>query len=150
MKSILTAVVIALVFVSSALYAGTAATVPLTIEWESGVPVEAFGNMWLVRSSENDVEALGCSFKGGTDDWNTDDKWGWCRARDAGGVSVRCWTYDENQLDALQAISPYSFVRFRFAGAEQNQFGVWEGTCTLIQISIQSLHIPNFANKGKK
>lgn len=151
MKFMLTIIAIVLVLVPATMYAGTAATSELSIEFTSEGSGVASGNMWLARSSRNDVEVIGCSFKGEVDpdtfeSWN----WGWCRARDASGVQVLCLTYDDNMLDAMQAISPFSWVRFVFENATQDTDGSWIGDCTRFDISTQSLHLPLFTTKGKK
>jgi len=150
MKSMLTTIAIVLALVPATLYAGTVALGTLSIEFESEDSGEASGNMWLTRSSKNDLEIIGCSFKGELDGQGGSDKWGWCRARDASGLEVFCITEDENLLDALQAISPFSWVRFVFENATQRNDGVWIADCTRFDISTQSLHLPNFATKGNK
>ncbi len=149
MKSILTIIVIVLALVPATLYAGAVATETLSIEFESEDSGEASGNMWLTRSSKNDLEIIGCSFKGELDGQGGSYKWGWCRARDASGLEVFCITEDENLLDALQAISPLSWVRFVFENAYLYQPDVGDAyyvaDCTRFDISTQSLHLPNFA-----
>lgn len=151
MKSILTIVIAVVVsaLMPSTLYAGAAATGEVSIEFYTEDTGEAFGNMWLARSSKNDVEIIGCSFKGELDGQGGSLKWGWCRARNASGVEVLCLTDDENLLDALQAISPFSWVRFLFKNAIQED-GVWYADCTRFDISTQSLHLPEFVTKSKK
>jgi len=146
MKSILTTVVIVLVLVPATLYAGAAAEGEVTIDFNFGV---AEGTMWLARSSKNDVEIIGCSSKGGLNTQGVNTRWAWCRARDASGLEVFCLTEDENLLDALQAISPFSYIRFEFINATQDD-GVWVAECTRFDFSTQSLHLPEFATKGKK
>ena len=150
MKSILTTLVILLALMPATLYAGAVATGTLSIEFASEDSGEASGNMWLTRSSKNDLEVIGCSFKGELDGQGGSYKWAWCRARDASGLEVFCITEDENLLDALQAISPFSWVRFVFENATQRNDGVWIADCTRFDISTQSLHLPNFATKGNK
>lgn len=143
MKSILTIVVVVSALMPSTLFAGAAATGEVSIDFNEGV---AEGNMWLARSSKNDVEIIGCSSKGDV----VEGKWAWCRARDASGVQVFCLTEDENLLDALQAISPFSYVRFEFTNLTQDNDGTWIGDCTRFDFSTQSLHLPEFVTKGNK
>jgi len=151
MKSILTTVVVVLALMSSTLYAGFAATGVVSIEFDEVELDEgvAEGNMWLARSSKNDVEIIGCSSKG-TDN----ERWAWCRAQDANGLEVFCVTENPNMLDALQAISPFSYVRFVFENAEFRQDperGEWfVADCTRLDISTQSLHLPMFTTKKGK
>ena len=152
MKSILTIVVVVLALMAPTLYAGAAAGWTVSVDIDGG---EAFGNMWPVRSSKNDLEIIGCSSKGEVDLDTLDSwKWGWCRARDASGLEVFCITEDENLLDAMQAISPFSWVRFVFESAYIYQpdegDAYYVADCTRFDISTQSLHLPLFATKGKK
>ena len=154
MKLILTIIVVVLALMSPTLFAGSAA------EWEVSIsfyPVDsgdASGNMWSVRSSKNDVESIGCSYKGVVDAVNYDympwghdvNQWAWCWAVDADGVEAVCFTEDPNLLDALQAISPFSYIRFEFTDYDEDSN---IGLCTRFDFSTQSRHLPNFTTKRK-
>jgi hypothetical protein len=100
------------------LYAGASAEWPVSIEFDTADSGRAFGLMWTVRSSRNDVEGIGCSYRSNVEkvEWehfpwdHPVNNWAWCQAQDAGGVQVWCFTENQHLLDALQAISPFSFL----------------------------------------
>jgi len=152
MKSVLTIVVVAMALMSPTLYAGSFATWEVSISFLTVNSGEASGNMWSVRSSKNDVESIGCSYKGVVDavhdDWmpwgHAVNQWAWCWALDADGVQARCFTEDPNLLDALQAISPFSYIRFEFTDYDEASN---IGLCTRFDFSTQSRHLPNFTTK---
>ena len=152
MKSILKIIVVVLALMSSTLYAGSAANHEVSIIFDAVDSGEASGNMWSVRSSKNDVESIGCSYKGVVDEvldvgmpWDQPvNQWAWCWALDADGVQARCFTEDPNLLDALQAISPFSYIRFEFTDYDEASN---VGLCTRFDFSTQSRHLPNFTTK---
>lgn len=149
MKSTLTIVVVVLTLMSSVLYAGRA-TVNEGVEinfdqgWADGV-------MWPTRSSDNDVEYIGCSYKGAAEPFLSPNmpwkkpvtQWAWCHAMDADQAYVACFTNNEDLLNALRAISPFSYVRFAFTDLDAHNIG----ECTRFDFSIQSLHLPDFSTK---
>ena len=144
MKSIVTIVVVVLALVSPTLYAGTAptgTTGTVSINFSTDDSGEATGSMWPTRSSKNDVERMGCAYIG-----NEDDKWTLCTAIDADGVYVRCFTSNPNMMDAVQAISPFSWVRFNFENLDSD---TRDADCTEIVVSTRSSHLPDFTTKGK-
>jgi hypothetical protein len=135
---------------SSAVYAGAASVnTGVFIDFDNGV---AEGAMWPTRSSDNDVEFIGCSYKGAEEavlspfmPWNQPVKqWAWCQAMDPYGAYVACFTKSRNLLDALRAISPFSYIRFEFKNLDARNIG----ECTRFDFSIQSLHLPDFSTKN--
>jgi hypothetical protein len=149
MKLIIVIVVVVLAFMSSTLHAGYSGDATVSIDLGAGV---ASGNMWYTRSSKNDVEVIGCGYKGAalpneSPWWPEEDiyRWGWCQAVDTNGVHVLCLTKDSNLLDAMQAISPFSYIRFKFTNLDENNVG----DCTRLNFSTQSQHLPNFTTKNK-
>jgi hypothetical protein len=157
MKSILTVVTAALALTSTALLAGTAATGTVSVKFDTPDSGFAEGTMWNARSSDDDVQAIGCSYKGVVEPVHYDyfpweypvNNWAWCRARDADGVQVFCFTDDPHLLDALQAVSAFSYVGFEFAKLEDLPGLGLTGLCTRLDISTQSLHLPEFQTKKK-
>lgn len=150
MRSILTLVVGMLALVSSALYAGAASINPgVSIDFDEGF---ADGAMWPTRSSVNDVEYIGCSYKGVAQPFLSPNmpwkqpvtQWAWCQAMDADGAYVACFTKNQDLLDALQAISPFSYIRFYFTDLDAHNIG----ECTRFDFSTQSLHLPDFSTKN--
>ena len=114
---LLSSLAIAVLFalISPTLYAGASAEWPVSIEFDTADSGRAFGLMWTVRSSRNDVEGIGCSYRSNVEkvEWehfpwdHPVNNWAWCQAQDAGGVQVWCFTENQHLLDALQAISPF-------------------------------------------
>jgi hypothetical protein len=134
---------------SSALYGGASSiNTGVSIDFEQGF---AGGVMWPTRSSDNDVEYIGCSYKGAEEPFLSPNmpwkkpvtQWAWCQAMDRHGTYVACFTRSEDLLDALQAISPFSYIRFAFKNLDAHNVG----ECTRFDFSIQSLHLPDFSTK---
>jgi hypothetical protein len=151
MKSILTIAVVGLALMSSALYAGRATeNTGVEINFDAGW---AAGVMWPVRSSDNDVEYIGCSYKGVEQPFHSPNmpwnkpvtQYAWCHAMDASEEYVACFTKNQDLLDALKAISPFSYVRFEFVDLVEIPEGGWVGECTRFDFSIQSMHLPAFS-----
>ena len=156
MKLILSIIVAVFALVPVTLYAGlpVGAVTSVEIELNEGEGTgEAEGAMWFVRSSKDDVETIGCSQKGETTPsihWPEQDevyRWAWCQAKDESGLQVFCLTKDPNLLDAMQAISPFSYIRFTFENAVEDTNGIWMADCTRLDFSTQSNHLPLFTIK---
>ena len=86
--------------------------------------------MVLARFSDNDVELIGC----GTRFYDDGFMFGFCRATDLDGVEIVCWTMNPDFMNAISAISPFSFILF-----ESNT----DGDCTTVRFSTQSHQIPD-------
>jgi len=151
MKSLLTIVVVILALISSPLYAGKDTSVTVSIEFdvdENGVVLDSgrvTGNMWNARSSKNDVEAIGCFYRAIENEDGSVHKWGRCRAWDANEVTVVCYTFNPEMLDALQAITAFSYVRFWFTEPDPENNNI--RYCTQFHISTRSIHLPEFTTK---
>ena len=109
----------------------------------------ARGQMWSARSSKNDVEMIGCSYK--AIEFPDGDggffvyKWGFCQAQDVNEVHVVCYTDNSELLDAMQATSAFAWVNFRFTTPDHDiawRQGVRR--CTRLDYSTQSFHLPEF------
>jgi hypothetical protein len=109
----------------------------------------ANGQMWSARSSKNDVEFIGCSYKAIENPDESVYKFGFCQAQDVNEVYVRCFTDNPEMLDAMQASSAFAWVQFRFTEHDPDFF---EGArhCTRFDYSTQSFHLPEFTTKGNK
>jgi len=109
----------------------------------------ANGQMWSARSSKNDVEMIGCSYKARELGDGSVYKWGFCQARDVNDVHVMCWSDNPELLDAMQATTPFAWAQFRFTEIDPNFFG-GERHCTQFGYSTQSFHLPEFTTKGNQ
>lgn len=121
-----------LALVSSTAFAGFIQPQSVLIDEANGF---AQGDQWTARSSDNDVEFIGCGirvFAGGF-------QFGFCQARDADGNSVTCNTTDADLLEAMQSGNDLSFITFSFA--ENEDGGI---DCTRIGFSTQSFYLPLF------
>lgn len=163
MKTVFSFFALGMLLVSSTVFAGGGvindpAVLIEFFEDGSGVVQDrglASGHMWSARSSGNDVEYIGCSYKAMELPDGTDGvyvyKWGFCKAQDVNEVSVICWTENPELLDAMQATSPFAWVRFGFTEPDHNI--AWrEGVrrCFRFDYSTQSFQLPEFTTKGNK
>ena len=127
----------------------------VTIEFAEDDSGFANGQMWSARSSKNDVEMIGCSYKaielpdggGGVFVY----KWGFCQARDVNDVHVVCYSENPELLDAMQATTPFAWAQFSFTehDPDPNFFG-GARRCTQFGYSTQSFHLPEFTTKGNQ
>ena len=140
----LVVVVLALIPVNVDAGAAAEADPAVKIVFETSDSGSAEGTMWLARSSDNDIELIGCSLKGQTKGQRGGSNWAWCRAKAVDGVEVLCMTENPYLLDALKGISPFSFINFEFKNAVDRGDGVWISECSRFDFSTQSLHIPDF------
>jgi hypothetical protein len=101
----------------------------------------AQGDMWTARTADNDVEYIGCGIRVLDDGAGGTLLFGFCQAGDADDVEIFCSTFNPDLLDALKAISDFSFITFSWDGA---------GVCKSVGFSTQSFYLPNFKiQKGK-
>ena len=96
----------------------------------------AQGDMVTARFSDNDVEYIGCGVR--TFEGAPSFSFGFCQAGDADGNEVLCFSQNPDLLDAIKAISDYSFITFS-----------WDSglVCTRIGNSTQSWYIPELKLK---
>jgi hypothetical protein len=124
-----------------ALAAGSAlagATNPQPVKIDLDVR-QAEGDMATARFAKNDVELIGCGINYVADGVGGAFVFGFCQAVDANDVYAVCFTQDPGLVEAIQSISDFSFIRFDW---DEYDF------CTRIDISTQSLYVPNFTRKG--
>ncbi|WP_251358598.1 hypothetical protein [Kangiella sp. TOML190] len=119
-----------------ALYAGYTQPYPVEVDTVNRI---ANGDMVSARFADNDLEFIGCGIRQIASGGSV-ISFGFCQAREGaeGSESLICNTQDEALLDAIDAISDYSFVTFSW-----NE----DGECTRIGNSTQSFYIPNFKLK---
>jgi hypothetical protein len=153
-----------MLLVSSLVFAGTAILDDPAVsidffEDENGVVLDrglAYGQMWSARSSKNDFEYIGCSYKAIELGDGSVFKFGFCQARDVNEVRVICYTDNPEMLDAMQATSSFAWARFRFTEPDPDFFYHPElrpegaRHCTRFDFSTQSYHLPEFTTKGNQ
>ena len=126
---------------SSAVFAGLAQPAPITITID---PVDnsgsAQGDMVTARFSDNDVENIGCGIRV-IENESGGFQFGFCQATDSEETQAFCTTQNANLLEAMKAVSAYSFITFSFDA---------DGECTRIGFSSQALYIPNKVHKVSK
>lgn len=94
----------------------------------------ASGDMVTARFSKNAVEFLGCGVRRIYTIDGSFQVIAFCQARTAASVNGACFTEDPALIQALDAISDYSFITFTWNAA---------GACTAIGTSTQSVYIPD-------
>ena len=127
---------------SSAVFAGLVQPAPVTITVSpDDSSTSASGDMITARFSDNEVENIGCGVRVIENEFGG-FQFGFCQAIDSDETSVFCSTQNADLLEAMKAVSAYSFITFSFDNVS--------GECTRIGFSSQSLYIPNKVHKGKK
>ncbi len=120
----------ALLLMSTSIFAGMTKPVPLTIDMAG---MFASGNMVTSRFSDNDLEFIGC---GSRTFLNADGSvylFGFCQADNAAGDRAFCNSDNTGMVEAMGRLSDYAFVTFS-----------WDvdGICTRVGSSTQSFYIP--------
>lgn len=96
----------------------------------------ATGSLASARFSDNDVEEMGCRLLGIAGALNHVH----CAATDSAGTTVSCTSTDQFIVEAVQAISAYSWIRVEMS----------DGDCDRLFVSTRSFHIPDHkTTKGK-
>ncbi len=96
----------------------------------------AAGDMYSVRISDNTGDFIGCGIRAYDNGFTT----GFCQAGTGtnDGEFFTCFTDNPTLLEALKAISAFSFITFRWDA---------DGNCTHIGNSTQSLYLPSWKDK---
>ena len=133
----LKAIFVAISFlISITAFAGERLDYPITVDLENGV---VSGSMWGVRSSDDDVQMIGCGRVINDDEgWN----FGYCQAFDTDGVFVGCAFFDEKYFNLISSINAYSYIQFEFDGVELPGWGEGWSSCTALTITAKSSYLP--------
>jgi len=162
MKTVFGLFAAGMLLVSSIVFAGESYIhdPAVTIEFFEDESGWASGQMWSARSSKNDVELIGCSYKAMEVPDGTGGifvyKWGFCQAQDVNEVRVACFSDNPELLDAMQATTAFAWVAFVFTKLDPDFFYHPElrpegaRRCTRLDYSTQSIHLPEFTTKGNK
>jgi hypothetical protein len=124
--------VIVMVLSSSAALPGQHNSVPVTVKLNPDGSGFAQGSMSTARFSAHPLEAIGCAVAGYSTGYG-DVRDGFCSARTGGGIQASCYANDVRVLDALNSISNYSIISFRWNP---------EGICTSVHVYTPSGVIP--------
>lgn len=128
MKKLLAAAV-SLGLVSHAAFAGLSQPAQVEVDLENSL---AQGDMLTAALSKSQNVFIGCgtrNFEVGTEDVFV---LGFCQAEDAAGEAIVCTTQNPGLVQAIRAISDFSYIQFRWDES---------GQCTNIGISTQSFYI---------
>lgn len=98
----------------------------------------AEGDQWTARIAPNVTEYIGCGVRKFDDGAGGAIAFGFCQAEDAAGEIAFCNTDNEDLLDAIEAISAFSYITFGWNA---------DGQCTRIGNSTQSFYLPEFKTK---
>ena len=126
----------ALMLAAGIAFAGFVQPAPVDVNL---VNMRALGDQWTARSSDNDVEFIGCGVRVTDDGVNPPFAFGFCQAGDSDGNEITCFTMNPNLLNTLGANSDFAFITFDW---KDGGFGGTE--CTRIGFSTQSFYLPDF------
>ena len=126
----LQAIIFAILFVFSInANAGLQLPSPVEVTVNPDGSGEARGSMSAARFSANDVEYTGCRLRGAFGSVQVH-----CAAQDANEVLASCFSFDPTHVEAVQAITTYSWLFFSFDS---------DGVCQSVFVSTRSFHIPD-------
>ena len=98
----------------------------------------AIGDMLSARNADNDLDLIGCGVRTFDIGGGSSLSLGFCSAGDTFGAQISCTTENPALIDAIHAISDYSFITFRWDENFQ---------CTAVGNSTQSFYLPNLKVK---
>jgi hypothetical protein len=100
----------------------------------------AGGDMVSARASKDDDVFIGCGIRNFDFDEGDPYAFGFCQAEDADGDRALCFTENPHLLDAMKALSDYSYITFSYT-VETDEEGNESSTCTRIGNSTQSFYL---------
>ena len=122
----------ALTLMAGSASAGLVQPASVLVDLDNGT---AQGDQWTARSSDNDVEFIGCGIR--LFDFGMGSfEFGFCQAGDSEGVQIFCSTQNSDLLAAIRSTTAFAFVTFSL---DEN------AECTRIGFSTQSFYLPDFA-----
>jgi len=129
-----------LTMIGGVAFAGAQNSVPVQIDFDL---MTALGDQVTARTAMNDVELIGCGSRTTDDGMGGMFAFGFCQATDSEANNILCFTFNDNLIDAIEALSAYSFISFNW---QDDGAGGFE--CTSVRSSTQSFYVPNFTTKG--
>ncbi|GAB3029134.1 hypothetical protein [Bowmanella dokdonensis] len=138
MKTLSTAVLMALVVSSAGAFAGTTQPAPVEVDLDL---MFAHGDMESARWAKGD-DLIGCGIRTFDNGAGGVVNIGFCQAQDGDGDSAICTTDRMDLLETMYALNDDSYIRFSWD---------MDGNCTVLGFSTQSLYHnkdnPSFINK---
>lgn len=122
-----------LALVSSLAFAGAVQPASVEIVVNADGSGSASGDMVTARTSDDDLEFIGCGIKGFVGG-GFPSQFGFCQAGNSEVEFVVCFTTKVHLLEVMKGTAVYSFIRFIFDE---------DGECTRIDFSTQSLYVPS-------
>ena len=138
-----TLILLALLLLSVAAYAGQVQPAPVTIVFDDDGEGGGFagGDMITARNSENDFEFIGCGVRAWVDGAGGIFDWGFCQASLEEDVTVTCFVFDNPELmEGINVLSDSSYITFSW-----DDDGDGNLTCNRVGASPQSFYL----SKGK-
>lgn len=122
-----------LVLLSAAAVAGLSQPAPVFVELALKV---AGGDMLTAATDKAENVFIGCGTRNYDDGNGSIFTFGFCQAEDAEGEIITCITENPDLVQAVRAISDFSYIEFRW-----EDDGNGGSSCTSIGISTQSFYI---------
>jgi len=129
---------IALTFFSAAAMAGYQQPAPVNVDLDGRF---AAGDMQTAASDKNDAVFIGCGTRNYDDGVGGTLKFAFCQAEDAEGDSAVCSTFNPDLVEAVRAVSDFSYVSFAWSDDGSGNL-----TCTSIGLSTQSFYLEKAKN----
>ena len=123
----------ALALLSAAAVAGLSQPAPVIVDLENRT---ASGDMLTAVTDKAENVFIGCGTRNYDDGNGGVFTFGFCQAEDADGEHIVCATLNPDLVQAVRAISDFSYIQFLW---EDDGNGV--ASCTSIGISTQSFYI---------
>jgi len=101
------------------------------------------GDMVSARYADNETEFIGCGVRNFDDGLGGIFETGFCQAEDAEGDRAACFTSSPHLLDAIKAISDFSYITYSY-NVNVDVDGNESFECTRIGNSTQSFYLPEF------
>jgi hypothetical protein len=127
-----------LMLFSAAAMAGLQQPAPVNVDLDGRF---ATGDMQTAASDKNDAVFIGCGTRNYDDGVGGTLKFAFCQAEDAEGDSVVCATFNPNLVEAVRAVSDFSYVSFAWSDDGSGNL-----TCTSIGLSTQSIYLDKAKN----
>lgn len=118
-------------FSNAGAYRPQAIEVTAEFDSEGRASGHARGDMVTARNADDENSYIGCGVQAYTTDEGTYPR-AYCQASNEDDVTVICFTNDYEIIDTVKAITPYSYLSFRFEN----------GICSSLTISTQSFYLP--------
>jgi hypothetical protein len=129
---------VALTLFSATAFAGLSQPAPVSVDLDNQF---ANGDMQTAATDKNDAVYIGCGTRNADDGQGGVFKFAFCQAEDAEGDVAVCFTENPDLVDAVRAISDYSYISFAWSDD-----GAGNLTCASIGLSTQSFYLGKAKN----